>query len=47
MWAAALASTVTRRASSRAFRLQQRAMTSPDVLQQIGPAFQDFCDSDK
>lgn len=43
MWAAALASTVTRRASARAFGLQQRAMTSPDVLQQIGPAFQDFC----
>ena len=43
MWAAALAAAVTKRAGARAFNRHQRAMTSPDVLLEIGPAFQDFC----
>ena len=43
MWAAALASAVTKRASARAFSKHERAMTSPDVLLEIGPSFQDFC----
>ena len=42
MWSAALACAVTKRASALAFARHHRAMTSPDVMGEIGPAFHEF-----
>ena len=42
MWSAALACSVTKRAGYLAFDKHHRAMTSPDVMAEIGTAFHEF-----
>ena len=39
MWASLLAATITKRASQLAFSRKKRSMTSPDVIECIGEAF--------
>jgi len=37
------ACTVVRRAACRAYQKQKRALVAPDVLDELGPAFEEFC----
>jgi ribosomal protein L9 len=41
IWGAVLASVVTKAASARAFAINRRSMTSPDVIKELGRAFED------
>lgn len=42
IWGVVLASVITKRASRKAFLLYGRSMTSPDVLEQLGAAFEEI-----
>ena len=41
-WVAFISSVLVKRASKLAFSAKKRAMTSPEVLRQIGAAFEDM-----